>query len=139
MHDIRWDSQFAALLNLLRTAFICAAICAGTILFNRDAAQLVLQPIDRMLKQVLRAALAEGHAQLRSVSQGMHADAGLSRGSWHVCAPALIQPLAIVKGHPHIIDIIAWLAALSSIRCLCWLSGCWLMCAVSDCLPPYDS
>lgn len=52
VHDVKWDSQFAALLNLLRTAFICLAITAGTILFNRDAARLVLQPIDRMLKQV---------------------------------------------------------------------------------------
>ena len=52
IHDARWQSQFAALLNLLRTAFICLAITAGTILFNLDAAQLVLRPIDRMLKQV---------------------------------------------------------------------------------------
>ena len=50
--DYRWYSQVGALLNILRTLFICAAIYLGTVLFNHDASRLVLQPIERMLKQV---------------------------------------------------------------------------------------
>ena len=51
--DNRWLSQLAALLNILRTLFICLAIYAGTVIFNHDASRLVLQPIQRMLKQVM--------------------------------------------------------------------------------------
>ena len=50
--DMRWFSQFAALLNMLRTLFICAILGVGVFVFNRDASRLVLQPIERMLKKV---------------------------------------------------------------------------------------
>ena len=49
--DWKWYSQLTALLNILRTLFICGAIYAGTVTFNHDASRLVLQPIERMLKQ----------------------------------------------------------------------------------------
>ena len=51
--DMRWESEVAAWLNIVRTLFICVAIYAGTVIFNHDASRLVLQPIQRMLKQVL--------------------------------------------------------------------------------------
>ena len=51
--DIRWQSKLGAWLNIVRTLFICVAIYAGTVIFNHDASRLVLQPIQRMLKQVL--------------------------------------------------------------------------------------
>ncbi len=50
--DWKWYSQFNALLNMLRTLFICAILAIGVFVFNRDASKLVLQPIERMLKKV---------------------------------------------------------------------------------------
>jgi hypothetical protein len=50
--DLKWYSQFNALLNMLRTLFICAILAVGVFVFNRDASKLVLQPIERMLKKV---------------------------------------------------------------------------------------
>lgn len=50
--DWKWFSQFNALLNMLRTLFICAILAVGVFVFNRDASKLVLQPIERMLKKV---------------------------------------------------------------------------------------
>lgn len=65
--DWRWYSQVTALLNILRTLFICAAIYLGTVLFNHDASRLVLQPIERMLKQV-SSPLRSCRAALRAFS-----------------------------------------------------------------------
>lgn len=50
--DIKWYSQFNALLNMLRTLFIVLILAVGVFVFNRDASNLVLVPIERMLKRV---------------------------------------------------------------------------------------
>ncbi len=50
--DVKWYSQFNALLNMLRTLFIVVILAVGVFVFNRDASNLVLVPIERMLKRV---------------------------------------------------------------------------------------
>jgi hypothetical protein len=50
--DWKWYSQFNALLNMLRTLFIVFILAVGVFVFNRDASNLVLVPIERMLKRV---------------------------------------------------------------------------------------
>lgn len=50
----KWVSQFGAVLNLLRTAFIVTAMGWGIRVFNHDSTRLVLRPIERMLKKVRR-------------------------------------------------------------------------------------
>ncbi|KAK9817269.1 hypothetical protein WJX72_012075 [[Myrmecia] bisecta] len=52
LFDVRWNSQMAAALNLLRTLMIVIVLGLGAVLFNRDATRLVLRPIERMLKKV---------------------------------------------------------------------------------------
>ena len=75
--DVRWETQLGAWLNIIRTLFICVAIYAGTVIFNHDASRLVLQPIQRMLKQVppspglrTRASLSTHGPSCSTVSPG---------------------------------------------------------------------
>jgi class 3 adenylate cyclase len=67
--DVRWNSQITATLNLVRTAFIVAALALGITLMQRDAARLVLRPMERMLSKVRAVAenpLATKRARLES-------------------------------------------------------------------------
>ena len=67
--DVRWNSQITAALNLVRTAFIVAALALGITLMQRDAARLVLRPMERMLSKVRAVAenpLATKRARLES-------------------------------------------------------------------------
>ena len=48
---MKWNSQFNAVLNIMRTLFIVVALAAATLLFNRDSDRLVLRPIERMIKK----------------------------------------------------------------------------------------
>ena len=69
MLDVRWNSQITATLNLVRTAFIVAALALGITLMQRDAARLVLRPMERMLSKVRAVAenpLATKRARLES-------------------------------------------------------------------------
>ena len=50
--NIKWSSQFNAILNLVRTSFIVFALGYGVIVLNKDANRLVLRPIERMLRKV---------------------------------------------------------------------------------------
>ncbi len=54
LFDVKWNSQFNALLNIMRTLFIVVALAAATLLFNRDSDRLVLRPIERMIKKASR-------------------------------------------------------------------------------------
>lgn len=67
--DVRWNSQITATLNLVRTAFIVAALGLGITLVQRDAARLVLRPMERMLSKVRAVAenpLATKRARLEA-------------------------------------------------------------------------
>ena len=67
--DVRWNSQITATLNLVRTAFIVATLALGITLMQRDAARLVLRPMERMLSKVRAVAenpLATKRARLES-------------------------------------------------------------------------
>ena len=50
--NTRWESQLQAILNMLRTVFICIVLGLGAMLFSKDANDLVLYPIERMVKRV---------------------------------------------------------------------------------------
>lgn len=50
--DVKWDIQFQALLDIARVTFLLAVLSMGAILFIRDADELVLQPIERMVHKV---------------------------------------------------------------------------------------
>ena len=48
----REASQLQAVLNMLRTVFVCIVLGMGAMLFSKDANDLVLKPIERMVKKV---------------------------------------------------------------------------------------
>lgn len=50
--DIKGTSRFSAILNILRTIFITIVLGAGAMLFSKDANELVLTPIERIIKRV---------------------------------------------------------------------------------------
>ena len=50
--DTQWESQLQAILNIMRTLFICIILLVGAMSFSKDANQLVLIPIERMIKKV---------------------------------------------------------------------------------------
>ena len=50
--DTKWESQLQAILNIMRTLFICIILLVGAMSFSKDANQLVLIPIERMIKKV---------------------------------------------------------------------------------------
>lgn len=50
--DVRWNSRFGAMLNLVRSTFVIVALGCGAVLFNNDSNRLVLRPIERMLRKV---------------------------------------------------------------------------------------
>mmetsp|Transcript_67151 Transcript_67151/g.212609 ORF Transcript_67151/g.212609 Transcript_67151/m.212609 type:complete len:594 (-) Transcript_67151:201-1982(-) len=50
--NLRWESEKQAVLNFCRTIFICIILGAGAMLFSKDANNLVLLPIERMMKKV---------------------------------------------------------------------------------------
>jgi len=51
-----FDRQLArkaqAILNMMRTSFVCIILLVGAILFNKDANTLVLRPLDRMVMKI---------------------------------------------------------------------------------------
>mmetsp|Transcript_26704 Transcript_26704/g.65447 ORF Transcript_26704/g.65447 Transcript_26704/m.65447 type:complete len:926 (-) Transcript_26704:528-3305(-) len=50
--DIRESSQLKAALNMCRTVFVCIVLGLGAMFFSKDANDLVLKPIERMVKKV---------------------------------------------------------------------------------------
>ena len=50
--DISHQSRLQALLNMMRTIFVCIVLGMGAMLFSKDANELVLKPIERMVWKV---------------------------------------------------------------------------------------
>ena len=74
--DVRWNSRFGAMLNLVRSTFVIVALGCGAVLFNNDSNRLVLRPIERMLRKVSNplsppALLVEAAVQLHSCCQAV--------------------------------------------------------------------
>jgi hypothetical protein len=63
--NIRWYSQFNAILNIVRTLFITFALGFAMITFSKDAQRLVLRPIERMLRKVSVPDVPSGSAPSR--------------------------------------------------------------------------
>jgi class 3 adenylate cyclase len=55
--DIKWGVQMQALLDIGRVTFILLMLSAGALFFIRDADELVLQPIERMVNLVRAVSL----------------------------------------------------------------------------------
>ena len=72
--DVRWNSRFGAMLNLVRSTFVIVALGCGAVLFNNDSNRLVLRPIERMLRKVSNpppALLVEAAGLLHSYCQAL--------------------------------------------------------------------
>jgi hypothetical protein len=54
--DLRADTKLAAALNICKTIFVCIVIAIGTIYFTKDANELIVIPIERMIDRVKRIA-----------------------------------------------------------------------------------
>mmetsp|Transcript_26686 Transcript_26686/g.76902 ORF Transcript_26686/g.76902 Transcript_26686/m.76902 type:complete len:938 (-) Transcript_26686:50-2863(-) len=50
--DLRPYTREEASFNIIKTAFICVVLCMASLLFTRDANQLVLQPVEQMITKV---------------------------------------------------------------------------------------
>eukprot|EP00743_Colponemidia_sp_Colp-15_P004114 GILK01004442.1.p1 GENE.GILK01004442.1~~GILK01004442.1.p1 ORF type:complete len:836 (-),score=113.06 GILK01004442.1:537-3044(-) len=50
--DNSYASQLQAGLNIAKTLFTCVVLAAGAFLFSKDARELVLEPIERMIEKV---------------------------------------------------------------------------------------
>eukprot|EP00241_Pyramimonas_parkeae_P004274 CAMPEP_0114238114 /NCGR_PEP_ID=MMETSP0058-20121206/7752_1 /TAXON_ID=36894 /ORGANISM="Pyramimonas parkeae, CCMP726" /LENGTH=849 /DNA_ID=CAMNT_0001350203 /DNA_START=611 /DNA_END=3157 /DNA_ORIENTATION=- len=70
--DVREASVLQAVLNILRTVFICLILGLGALFFSRDANNLVLMPIERMMKKVKD--MAENPLQKQEFAGGSSAD-----------------------------------------------------------------
>ena len=47
----RWSNQLQGILNMFQTIFICIILAGGAMMFSKDANDLVLRPIERMVKR----------------------------------------------------------------------------------------
>jgi hypothetical protein len=50
--DLTEDTKLEAGLNIAKTVFVCIVLALGAIYFNKDANELVLIPIERMIDKV---------------------------------------------------------------------------------------
>ncbi len=54
--DLRAISQLNAGLGIARTVFICIVLAGGAIFFSKDANDLVIGPIEKMMQKVHKIA-----------------------------------------------------------------------------------
>ena len=54
--DIRYENRVTSGLNICRTVFICIALTLGAIYFTKDANDLVITPIEKMMDKVKKIA-----------------------------------------------------------------------------------
>lgn len=54
--DMRANTQLDALLSIIQTIFVCFALTIGAVVFNKDANDLVIGPIEQMMIKVQRIA-----------------------------------------------------------------------------------
>jgi hypothetical protein len=52
----KWVAQTKALLSFLRTIFVCMVLTFGSLMFSKDANDLALRPIERMIEKVNKIA-----------------------------------------------------------------------------------
>lgn len=50
--DLRPYTQEEASFSIIKTAFICVVLCVASLMFSRDANQLVLKPVEQMITKV---------------------------------------------------------------------------------------
>jgi class 3 adenylate cyclase len=50
--DLRAETQLSALLNILRTIFVCVVLTLGAVYFTKDSTDLVITPIEKMMNKV---------------------------------------------------------------------------------------
>lgn len=50
--DVKWSYQLNSILNIIRTFFIILVLGLGALFFSKDANDLVLRPLERMIKTV---------------------------------------------------------------------------------------
>ena len=50
--DTRADTQLQAILNMVRTIFICVVLAVASIMFSKDTNIIVLGPIENMIQKV---------------------------------------------------------------------------------------
>jgi len=54
--DMRNNTQLEAVLSIIQTIFICICLTVGAVVFNKDANDLVIGPIEQMMVKVQRIA-----------------------------------------------------------------------------------
>ena len=52
IYSNKYSINFEALLNMMKTIFICFVFIIGTLLFSRDAQEQVITPLERMIQKV---------------------------------------------------------------------------------------
>ena len=55
--DLRTSTQLAGILNIFKTLFVCFVLVCGAFFFTKDANNLVITPIEKILSKVRRLAL----------------------------------------------------------------------------------
>jgi hypothetical protein len=71
--DKRDEVRLASLLNIGQTVFICFMLGFGALAFSKDATELVLKPVERMITKVILNIRCYG---TRAQAGGAHADKG---------------------------------------------------------------
>jgi len=56
IYDFTADNKLGAVLSIIRTIFVSVVLTGGALLFSKDAGDLIVQPIEKMLKRVQRIA-----------------------------------------------------------------------------------
>lgn len=54
--DIRYENRVSSGLNICRTVFVCIVLTLGAIYFTKDASELVITPIEKMMDKVHKIA-----------------------------------------------------------------------------------
>jgi hypothetical protein len=54
--DKRTQNTTKALLSFLRTIYVCVVLTVGSLIFSKDANDLALRPIERMIEKVNKIA-----------------------------------------------------------------------------------
>lgn len=50
--DNKWEQNLTAILGIFRTIFICVVMAGAALLFSKDATNLVLNPIENMMRKI---------------------------------------------------------------------------------------
>lgn len=54
--DTRYDSRLTSLLNIFKTIFICIVLTFGAVYFTKDAEDLVIKPIEKIIEKLKKIA-----------------------------------------------------------------------------------